>query len=176
MRSRTVCNGFVLAVVAGLAGAIVGWALKTASDRLAERRAAKRSDLIWRRQHYVDAVGTLIHAGRELMSADSSISRATFSLVNAEAGGNAAIIDACRAGHREALDRQLPWTTATTQALELVRLYAPTNVVEQADAAWNAILNDGRLPDVHQVPSYEAAVTAAFETLRSETRTTAGLS
>ena len=70
----------VLALLAGLVGAAIGWLLKTMSDLLAEGRANRRADAIWRRQLYVDAVATLAHAGRELMSADCAISLAIYSL------------------------------------------------------------------------------------------------
>lgn len=165
----------MLAILVGLAGVVIGWLLKTITDFLAERRANKRADVIWRRQHYVDAVAGLVHAGRELMSADSAISRATYSLVNAESGGDQAIIDACRAEHRAAHDRQQPWTTSTIQALEAVRLYAPENVVERANAVWSAIYNGGSFPAVTATAALEAAVLDALADLRAETRATAGL-
>lgn len=115
------CQGAsCLPFLVGLAGVIIGWLLKTLTDLLAERRANKRADVTWRREHYVDAVGALIHAGRELMGANSSLSRAIYSLSNAERGDNPTIIESCRAGHRDAIDRQRPWVTATIQALEAV--------------------------------------------------------
>jgi hypothetical protein len=165
----------VLALLAGLVGVVIGWLLKTTSDFLAERRANKRADLIWRRQHYVDAVASLVHAGRELMAADSAISRTIYSLINAQSGGNQAIIEACRAENRAATDRQLPWTTSTIQALEAVRLYAPESVVARADAAWSAIHNGGRFPDVTATAEFEDAVLKALAELRAETRAAAGL-
>ncbi|WP_017936728.1 hypothetical protein [Nocardioides sp. Iso805N] len=173
---RFVCQGdAVLAVLTGFAGVVVGWLLKTISDFQAERRANKRADVIWRRQHYVDAVASLVHAGRELMSADSAISRATYSLLNAQSGGDQAIIEACRAAHLAAVERQHPWTTSTAQALEAVRLFAPENVVERADAAWDAIHNGGSFPEVTATAAFEAAVLDALAGLRAETRATAGL-
>lgn len=167
--------GAVLAILAGLAGVVIGWLLKTVSDFLAERRANKRADAIWRREHYVDAVGVLAHACRELMSADSAISRATYSLLNAQAGGDQTIIDECRAAHLAAIERQRPWTTSTIQALEAVRLYAPENVVERADAAWSAIYNGGSFPEITATAAFESTVLDALSDLRAETRTTAGL-
>ena len=165
----------MLTLIAGLTGAVIGWLLKTASDLLAEGRANKRADTIWRRQLYVDAVATLAHAGRELMSADSRISRAIYSLGNAERGGDPAIIAACQAANQTATDRQIPWTTSTIQALEAVRLYAPQNVVKSADAAWEAIYNRGSFPDVQGISTFEGAVLDALSNLRAETRATAGL-
>lgn len=165
----------VLAIVAGLAGAVIGWLLKTMSDFLAEGRANRRADAIWRRQLYVDAVATLAHAGRELMSADCAIARAIHSLSNAERGGDPDIIAACQARDQAATDRQLPWTASTIQALEAVRLYAPEHIVKAADAAWSAIYNEGSFPDVRGIPAFERAVLDALAALRAETRATAGL-
>jgi hypothetical protein len=109
------------------------------------------------------------------MSADSRIARAAYALRNAEQGGNLAIISSCQSSHREAIDRQLPWTTSTIQALEAVRLYAPDNIVDSADAAWNAIYNKGSFPDVQNIAAFETAVLDALAKLRSETRATAEL-
>ena len=78
-------------------------------------------------------------------------------------------------GSPGASDRQLPWTTSTTQALEAVRLYAPENIVKSADAAWSAIYNEGSFPDVRGIPSFEQAVLDALANLRAETRATAKL-
>lgn len=165
----------MLPVLVGLAGVVIGWLLKTVTDLLAERRAQNRADETWRREHYVDAVGVLVHAGRELMAANSSLSRAIYSLSNAERGGNPSIIESCRAEHRDAVDRQHPWTTSTIQALEAVRLYAPANIVERADTSWEALNNGGQLPDVTTIDTFEKAVTAALAALRADTRATAGL-
>ena len=88
----------MLPLLVGLAGVVIGWLLKTVTEVLAERRANQRADVTWRREQYVDAVGALIHAGRELMAADSALSRAIYSLSNAERGGNQAIIESCEAG------------------------------------------------------------------------------
>ncbi|GAA1250459.1 hypothetical protein GCM10009657_27720 [Oryzihumus leptocrescens] len=96
-------------------------------------------------------------------------------LINAKSGGNQAIIEACGAERHAAIDRQHPWTTSTSQALEAVRLYAPENVVELADAAWSAIHNGGSLPAVTAIDAFEDAVLDALADLRAETRATAGL-
>ena len=165
----------MLAVVAVLIGAVVGWGLKTLSDLLAEKRYRRREDVIWRRQHYVDAVAALTHAGRELTAADSRMSRAIHSLSNAEQGGNPAIIAACREANIAAAEEQRPWTTATMQALEVVRLYAPDNVTAKADALWGTIMNQGSFPRADAITAFEAAVLGALEELRTEARTTAGL-
>lgn len=165
----------VLVLTAGLVGAVAGWLLKTASEFLAERRANRRTDVIWRREHYVDSVAILAYAGRELMSADSSISRAIYSLSNAEQGGDPAIIAACETQNRAASDRQGLWITPTLQALEAVRLYAPENVVKAADAAWGAIFNGGSFPDVQGIQAFEQGVLEALSNLRVETREVAGL-
>ena len=160
----------MLALLAGLAGAIAGWLLKTFSDLLAERRANERADIIWRRTKYVDAVAELLLSGRALMAADSRMSRAVYSLSNAESGGNAAILEQCQAQHRAAVEAQEPWTTATIRALESVRLYGPDSVVVRADALWEAIYNGGHLPDVSEIRAFEQAVTDASASLRAAAR------
>lgn len=109
------------------------------------------------------------------MSADSGISRAIYSLSNAEQAGDPDIIAACKAQNQAASDRQSPWVASTLQALEAVRLYAPGNVVQAADAAWEAMHNGGSFPDVHGIPTFEEAVLDALINLRAETRATAGL-
>jgi hypothetical protein len=164
----------MFAILVGIAGVVIGWLLKTLSDLMAERRANTRADVTWRREHYIDAVAILIHASRELMAADSAISRAINSLMNARPGGDQAIIDACVAENRAATERQLPWTTATIQALEAVRLYAPESVVEKADASWAAIHYNGRLPEATAIADFETGVMDALAELRAAARKSAG--
>lgn len=165
----------MLALTIGLLGVVLGWSLKTLSDLRAEQRAGRRADAIWRRERYVDAVADLAHSGRELMSANCAIARALFALSNAEQGGMVAIMNSCRAEYRAAIDQQLPWMTATVQALEVLRLYAPQNVVDRADGVWAAIHNDGALPQARDLESFEAAALRALSDLRAEARATAGL-
>lgn len=165
----------MLALATGLAGILIGWILKVLSDIFAEGRANKRADIVWRRQHYVDDVATLIHAIRELMSADSAISRAIFALGNAESSPNPEVVATCRAQHQSALERQAPWTTATARALEAVRLYAPDDVIQAANAAWDAVHNSGSGPDVRRLSEFEQSVLEALIVLREKTRDIAEL-
>lgn len=165
----------MLALLTGLAGAIAGWLLKTLSDLFTERRANKRADVLWRRTKYVDAVAELLFSARELMAADSRVSRAVFSLLNAQNGGNPKIIAESEAQHRAAVAAQEPWTTATIRALESVRLYGPDGVVARADALWAAIHYGGRSPDVSEIGDFEQAVGVALASLRAEARAAASI-
>lgn len=80
-----------------------------------------------------------------------------------------------RTRHREALEAQEPWTTATVRALESVRLYGPDGVVERANALWDAIHHGGRFPDVLEIREFEQAVLDASEGLRAEARSAASI-
>ena len=138
----------MLALLLALVGVVVGWVLKTVSDLFAERRANKRADSTWRREKYVDAVADLLSSARELMAADSRMSRAIASLSTAQSGNSAAILAECHAQHRAAVEAQDPRTTATIRALESVRLDGPDRVVAGANAVWDAI-QPGPTPDSH---------------------------
>jgi hypothetical protein len=158
------------ALIGVIVGAVIGWALKTFTDWLTERRGNRRADLVWRREKYVDAVAEFLHAANELRSADAQLARAIYSSRNAENVGRPDIIETCRANERAAGERQAPWTTAVSEAMERVRLYAPDDVVALAQAVRDAIQNRGTLPRIDDVAAFEQRVNDAAAALATRTR------
>lgn len=118
--------------LAGLIGAVVGYALKYVGDLLTEKRRNQREDVLWKRARYVEAAAQLVTASGSAQAGHAAVSLAVFSLHNAEGGRDPEIIQHCRAQLKDAYGRLPEPTLAVNQAVGLIRLYGPEEVVSCA--------------------------------------------